>query len=83
MLLELCGQLVPMEGQPLAAIAMQSANVLAGRSMDLSPVVFLTGGPLPDPDLTHPWSLTCISARANHRTLTWVQALPGHTFRIL
>ncbi|MBE3067892.1 MAG: hypothetical protein IMZ73_10785, partial [Chloroflexi bacterium] len=32
LLLELCGQLVPLEGQSLAPLSMQSANILAGRS---------------------------------------------------
>ncbi len=74
MLLELCGQLVPMEGQPLAAIAMQSANVLAGRSMDLSPVVFLTGGPLPGPGPYPSLVLDLHLSPGESRTLTWVQA---------
>lgn len=74
LLFELCGQLVPMEGQPLAAISMQSANVLAGRSMNLSPVIFLTGGPEFGPG-PYPSLVIDISLGAGEsRTLSWVQA---------
>lgn len=74
LLLELCGQLVPLEGQPMAAISMQSANVLAGRSADLSPVIFLTGGPLPGPGAYPSLTLDLALAAGGTRTLTWVQA---------
>lgn len=74
LLLELCGQLVPLEGQPLAALPIQSANVLAGRSMDLSPVIFLTGGPLPGPGPYPSLTLDLALASGGSRTLTWAQA---------
>lgn len=74
LLLELCGQLVPLEGQPQAAIPMQSVNVLAGRSMDLSPVIFLTGGPLPGPGPYPSLALDLALASGGERMLTWVQA---------
>jgi hypothetical protein len=48
-LLELCGQLNPMEGQSLAPQVVQSVNILVGRSADLTPVLFLTGGAQPGP----------------------------------
>ncbi len=74
LLLELCGQLVPLEGQPMAAINMQSVNVLTGRSADLSPVIFLTGGPLPGPGPYPSLTLDLALAAGGVRTLTWVQA---------
>jgi hypothetical protein len=73
-LLELCGQLVPLEGQSLAAVSMQSVNVLAGRSADLAPVVFLTGGPQVGPGPYPALILDLALASGGSRTLTWVQA---------
>ncbi len=74
LLLELCGQLVPLEGQSLAALSMQSVNVLAGRSADLAPVVFLTGGPQPGPGPYPSLTLDLALASGGSRTLTWAQA---------
>jgi hypothetical protein len=75
--LELCGLLVPIEGQSLAQVQIQSANVLAGRTSDLAPVIFLTGGPLhgpgPYPSLTLDLHL---DSGASHQ-LTWAQAALG------
>jgi hypothetical protein len=92
--LELCGLLVPIEGQSLAQVQMQSANVLAGRTSDLAPVIFLTGGPLhgpgPYPSLTLDLPLpalayTCAGTSAQvqveagtARQLTWAQAALGN-----
>jgi hypothetical protein len=73
----LCGLLVPLEGQSLAHAQMQSANVLAGRTSDLSPVVFLTGGPFhgagPYPSLSIDLHLDA----GEERQLTWAQAALG------
>jgi len=44
---ELIALLLPTEGQPMTAVNIQAAPVLAGKTSDLSPVVFLTGGPQP------------------------------------
>jgi hypothetical protein len=73
-LLELCGQLAPLKGQSLAPLSMQSANILAGRSADLAPVIFLTGGPQPGPGPYPSLSLDLDLAAGGTRTLTWVQA---------
>ncbi len=79
MRLELCGLLVPIDGQSLAQTQMQSVNVLAGRTSDLAPVIFLTGGALPGPgkhSLSPYPSLTLdlhLEAGAA-RQLTWAQA---------
>ena len=74
LLLELCGQFAPLEGQSFAPISMQSVNVLAGRSSDLAPVIFLTGGPQPGPGPYPSLTLDLALAAGGSRTLTWVQA---------
>lgn len=43
--LELCGLLVPLNGRPFSPIQQQMVNILAGQTGNLSPVVFMTGGP--------------------------------------
>jgi hypothetical protein len=42
--LELCAVLAPLDGKSLAATRHQLVNVLAGRTSDLQPVIFMTGG---------------------------------------
>ena len=75
LLLELCGQLAPLEvGQNLAALPMQSVNVLAGRSSDLAPVIFLTGGPQPGPGPYPSLALELVLEATGSRCLTWAQA---------
>ena len=74
LLLELCGQLTPMDGQSLAPLSMQSVNVLAGRCADLAPVIFLTGGPQPGPGPYPSLALNLALAGGGTRTLTWAQA---------
>jgi hypothetical protein len=75
LLLELCGQLAPLEtGQNLAALPMQSVNVLAGRSSDLAPVIFLTGGPQPGPGPYPSLALEVMLEAGGSRCLTWAQA---------
>jgi hypothetical protein len=74
LLLELCGQLVPLNGQSLVPLVKQSVNVLVGRCADLAPVVFLTGGPLPSPGPYPSLALNLVLAPGDSRTLTWVQA---------
>jgi Mannosylglycerate hydrolase MGH1-like glycoside hydrolase domain len=75
--LELCGQLVPLGGQSLTPLAMQSVNILAGRTADLAPVIFLTGGseagPGPYPSLILELTLP---AGLSHQ-YTWAQAALG------
>ena len=74
-LLELCGQLAPLEaGQNLAPLPMQSVNVLAGRSSDLAPVIFLTGGPQPGPGPYPSLAFDLALEPAGSRCLTWAQA---------
>ena len=75
-LLELCGQLSPLDrdGQNLAAVSMQSVNVLAGRTADLAPVIFLTGGPQPGPGPYPSLAINLSLDPAGTRCLTWAQA---------
>ncbi len=74
LMLELCGQLAPLQGQNLVPTSMQSVNVLAGRTSDLAPVIFLTGGPQPGPGPYSSLSLDLALAPGSSRCLTWVQA---------
>jgi hypothetical protein len=74
LLLELCGQLAPLDGQNLTTVPMQSVNVLAGRTSDLAPVIFLTGGPQPGPGPYPSLALDLALAPGESRCLTWVQA---------
>lgn len=77
LLFELCGQLVPLEGQSLACASMQSVSVLSGRTANLSPVVFMTGGPQAGPG-PHPSLLLDLALAAGGvRQFTWVQAALG------
>jgi mannosylglycerate hydrolase MGH1-like protein len=70
--LELCGQLVPINGQSFAPLQMQSVTVLEGRTENLAPVLFMTGGPQPG---IGPYPSLLIGldlAPGASRTLTWV-----------
>jgi hypothetical protein len=73
LLLELCGQLVPLEGQSLALRSIQSVNILVGHSSDLAPVVFLTGGPQPGPGPYPSLALDLALAAGGTCTRTWAQ----------
>ncbi len=72
---ELCGQLAPLEtGQNLAPLPIQSVNILAGRTSDLAPVIFLTGGPRLGPGPYPSLALDLALELAGSRCLTWAQA---------
>jgi hypothetical protein len=71
---ELCAQLIPLDGQNLASLSMRSVNILAGRSANLAPVLFLTGGPQPGPGPFPSLALDLALAGGGSRTLTWTQA---------
>ena len=77
LLFELCGQLSPLEGKTLSPAVLQSANLLAGRTADLSPVIFLTGGPEPGPGPYPSLVLDLALASGGARTFTWVEAALG------
>ena len=78
LLLELCGQLVPIEGQSLAPLSRQSVNVLAGCSSNLWPVIFLTGGSQFGQGTFPSLTLNLELAGGSARTLTWAQAALGN-----
>ena len=83
--MELCGQLAPLDGQSLAPASMQSVNVLAGRTADLAPVIFLTGGPQPGPGPYPSLAFDLALAAGGSRTLTWAQAAltdPADSFEL-
>jgi len=75
--MELCGLLVPIEGQSLAQAQIQSANVLAGRTSDLEPVIFLTGGPQHGPGPYPSLTLDLHLDSGASRQLTWAHAALG------
>ena len=85
LLMDLCGQLAPLEGQSLAPVSMQSVNVLAGRTADLSPVIFITGGPQAGPGPYPSLTLDLALAAGGSRILTWAQAAlanPNDSFEL-
>ena len=73
-LLELCGQLAPLDGQSLASVDMQSVNVMVGQTSNLAPVLFLTGGPVPGPGPFPSLAVDLTLAPGASHTFTWAQA---------
>jgi hypothetical protein len=74
MMLELIGQLVPLEGQGFIPQNLQSVNVLAGRCSDLAPILFFTGGPQPGPGPYPSLALKMALGPGDSRMVTWVLA---------
>ncbi len=74
---ELCGQLVPMQGEGLRNVLLHSAQILSGRTVDLAPVIFLTGGPTSAEGSLPGLALRLALASGGERSLTWVQAAMG------
>jgi hypothetical protein len=79
LVLELCGQLTPLEGQSLAPISLQSVNILAGICGNIAPVIFMTGGPQPGPSPYPSLALEISLSPEGSRTLTWAQAALADT----
>jgi len=72
---ELCVQLVPLHGgQPFALLPKQSINILAGRTANLAPVIFLTGGPQPGSGPYPSLTINRTFEAGQTRSLTWAQA---------
>jgi hypothetical protein len=67
-------QLTPNEGQPMAQTNIEAAPVLAGKTQDLFPLIFITGGPQPGtgsyPSLYRTFKLD--SGEGKH--FTWIQS---------
>ncbi len=74
LLMEICAQLSPLDGQSLAPLSIHSVNTLAGRTSNLAPVIFLTGGPLPGPGPYPSLILDLALPDGSSRSLTWVHA---------
>jgi len=74
LVLEICGQLVPLKGRSLAQISMQSVNVLSGHTADLAPVIFLTGGSQGGQGSYPSLAVDLTLDPGSTRTLTWTQA---------
>jgi hypothetical protein len=72
--LELVGQLIPLEGQPMSALQRQSVTVLEGKVENLSPVLFLTGGPQPGPGPYSALHLSLDLPPGNSRQFSWALA---------
>lgn len=72
--LELNAILAPLEGKNFQPLQMQGVNALTGKTSDLAPVLFLTGGPAhqssPHPALT----LNIQLGPGGKRRFTWAQA---------
>jgi hypothetical protein len=75
--LEWIGQLIPINGQPFSPVQMQSVTVLAGKTENLAPIVFITGGPQPGPGPYPSLMLGADLTPGSTRTLTWVHAAMG------
>lgn len=71
---ELAGQLIPIKGQPMSAVQRQSVSVLEGKAENLSPVLFLTGGPQPGPGPYPALALPLELPPGNSRQFTWAMA---------
>ena len=85
LLLEMCGQLAPLDGKNLAPLSMQSVNILAGLTSNLAPVIFLTGGPQAGPGPYPSLALDLDLPAGSSRSLTWVQASlasPSESFEL-
>ena len=83
-LLELNGQLVLMgDGQPMAPFRSQITSMLTGKTGDLNPVLFLTGGPEPGNGTQPSLAIETDLAPGNTRQLTWALASLPAVRRIL
>ena len=75
--LELCGQLLPMDGEGLRGGMLQSVNILSGKTCDLTPVIFLTGGPTLAGGTPPALVVDLVLGAGGERSLTWVEAALG------
>lgn len=72
--LEWVGQLTPTEGQRMAPLEIQAAPVLSGSTDGLSPVIFLTGGPLAGTGSYPSLTLGMDLQPGSSRRLSWAHA---------
>jgi hypothetical protein len=71
---EICGFLVPIEGQILSNMKMQMVHVLAGQSKGLAPVIILLGGSQPGLGPYPSLQLELELGPGATRRLSWAQA---------
>lgn len=71
---EWIGQLTPNEGQRLAPVEIQGVSVLAGKTSNLAPVIFLTNGPKFGSGSYPCLSLSFDLSPKTDKTFTWVEA---------
>jgi len=71
---EICGFLVPIEGQSLSNMKMQMVHVLAGQSEGLAPVIILLGGSQPGMGPYPSVQLELELGPGATRRLSWAQA---------
>jgi len=74
---ELCGVLTPLDGKTLSHVKHQMINVLAGRTSDLHPVVFMGGGPTHGADPRPSLALVLDFEARTTRLVTWACAAEG------
>ena len=74
---ELTGQLIPIEGQSMSPVQRQSVSVLEGHAENLSPVLFLTGGPQPGPGPYPALAIPLELPPGNTRQISWALATLG------
>jgi hypothetical protein len=72
--IELIALLLPTEGQPMMSVNIQAAPVLAGKTGNLSPIVFLTGGPQPGKGSYPSLSLPITLDPGNSEQFVWTHA---------
>jgi hypothetical protein len=83
--LELCGALTPLDGKPLSFTQQQMVNVLAGRTANLAPVMFMTGGPSLGPGPHPSLALKLDFEPGMTRTVVWAfaaEATPEASFEL-
>lgn len=76
---ELCAALTPLDGQSFAPAQQQMINVLAGRTVGLAPVLFMTGGPKPGPGPHPSLALGLEFDPGATRSLIWTLAAEAST----
>ena len=78
-IVEWIGQLIPTKGQPMLPIYIQAAPVLSGKTENLAPIVFLTGGPQPGSGSFPTLSLPITISKQKSEVVTWTHAALGDT----
>jgi hypothetical protein len=75
--LDVCALLSPLDGESFSPKQIQMVNVLTGRTGNLEPVLFATGGPVAGVGAYPALSLDLAMGPSEKRELTWVLAAWG------